>query len=288
MFTLNCNGKLLLIDKPLVMGIINATPDSFYQGSRFFGTDKILEHAEKLIVEKADIIDIGGQSTRPGSKPVSQDEELRRVIDGIECIRKKFSDIIISVDTFYSVVAKAAVQAGASMVNDISAGTMDEQMIATVAELKVPYVAMHIKGTPETMQQQAHYGNVTREVIDFFIGKKGECTKAGIRDLIIDPGFGFAKNAQHNFELLRNLATLKIIDCPILVGLSRKSTIYKTLGISADEALNGTTVLNTIALMNGATILRVHDVREAKETVALCTLINPLVASDDTTGDGSV
>src|SRR5205823_334191 len=198
-----------------------------------------------------------------------------RVIEGIECIHKKFSEIIISVDTFYSAVAKEAVHAGASMVNDISGGTIDEQMITTVAELKVPYVAMHLKGTPETMQQQAHYENVTREVIDFFIGKKDECNKAGIRDLVIDPGFGFAKNAGHNFELLRNLATLKIVDCPMLVGLSRKSTIYKTLGISTEEALNGTTVLNTIALMNGANILRVHDVREAKEAVALCSLINP-------------
>ena len=285
MFTLNCNGKLLLIDRPLVMGIINATPDSFYPGSRFFGRDKILEHAEKMIAEKADIIDIGGQSTRPGSRPVSQNEELHRVIEGIECIHKKFSEIIISVDTFYSAVAKEAVHAGASMVNDISGGTIDEQMIATVAALKVPYVAMHLKGTPETMQQQAHYENVTREVIDFFIGKKDECNKAGIRDLVIDPGFGFAKNAQHNFELLRNLATFKIVNCPVLVGLSRKSTIYKTLGISTEEALNGTTVLNTIALMNGANILRVHDVREAKEAVALCSLINPVVASNDVAVD---
>jgi len=182
-------------------------------------------------------------------------------------------------------VAKEAVHAGASMVNDISAGTIDKQMIGTVAELKVPYVAVHLKGTPETMQQQAHYENVTREVIDYFIEKKDECNKAGIRDLVIDPGFGFAKNAGHNFELLRNLATLKIVDCPMLVGLSRKSTIYKTLGVSPEEALNGTTVLNTIALMNGANILRVHDVREAKEAVALCSLINPLIASNDLARD---
>ena len=279
MFTLNCNGKLLVLDRPLVMGIINATPDSFYEGSRFTGRDKIVEHAEKMIAEKADIIDIGGQSTRPGSKPVSQNEELSRVMEGIEGIRKNFPEVIISVDTFYSSVARKAVDAGASIVNDISAGSIDEKMIATVAQLKVPYVAMHLKGTPETMQQEAHYENVTREVIDFFIAKKDECTQAGIRDLIIDPGFGFAKNAQHNFELLRNLATLRILECPVLVGLSRKSTIYKTLGISAEEALNGTTVLNTVALMNGANILRVHDVREAKEAVALCSLINPVATS---------
>jgi dihydropteroate synthase len=275
MFTLNCKGKLLLVDRPLVMGIINATPDSFYERSRFFGRDKIAEQAKKMIAEKVDIIDIGGQSTRPGSKPVSQDEELHRVIEGIEWIHKNFPDIIISVDTFYAAVAKEAVQAGAGMVNDISGGTIDEQMVPTVAGLQTPYVAMHLKGTPETMQQQAWYENVTRDVLDFFIEKKDAFRKAGIHDLIVDPGFGFAKNAQHNFELLKNLATFKILDCPILVGLSRKSTIYKTLGVSAEESLNGTTVLNTIALMNGANILRVHDVKEAKEAVALCSFINP-------------
>jgi dihydropteroate synthase len=273
MFTLNCGGKLLAIDKPLIMGIINATPDSFYEGSRSFGVNEILEQAERMITQKVDIIDIGGQSTRPGGNPVSENEELDRVIEGIESLHKSFPDAIISIDTYYSTVARAAVRSGASMVNDIGAGTMDERMIPAVAELNVPYIAMHMKGTPGTMVQHARYESVTREIIDFFIQKKHECKKAGIHDLIIDPGFGFAKTAEHNFELLRNLKTFKILDCPILVGVSRKSSIYKTLGIAVSEALNGTTVLNTIALMNGANILRVHDVKEAKEAVILCSLV---------------
>lgn len=269
MFTLNCNGKLLVIDRPLVMGIINATSDSFYEGSRFSGVDAVLLQAEKMIVDKADIIDIGGQSTRPGSEQVSEEEELKRVIECIEAIHKKFPGTIVSVDTFYSIVAKRSVEAGASIINDVSAGSIDKKMIATVAALKVPYIIMHMKGTPQTMLQHATYNNVTREVIDFFIQKKEECKKAGIHDVIIDPGFGFAKKIEHNFELLKNLSLFKIIDAPLLVGLSRKSSIYKTLGISVDEALNGTTVLNTIALLNGANILRVHDVKEAKEIVKL-------------------
>lgn len=270
MFTLNCNGKLLVIDKPLVMGIINATPDSFYEGSRFSGTDNILAQAGKMINEGADILDIGGQSTRPGSELLAADAELDRVIEAIETIHQKFPDIIISVDTFYSTVAKKCVEAGAAMVNDISSGTMDEHMLTTIAGLQVPYIAMHMKGTPQTMQQLANYENVTREVLDFFIRKKNECKSAGITDVIIDPGFGFAKTIDHNFQLLKYLSVFKMLDAPILIGISRKSSIYKTLGTSAAEALNGTTVLNTIALMNGASILRVHDVKEAKEAVKLC------------------
>ena len=178
MFTLNCNGRLLVIDKPLVMGIINATPDSFYEGSRFSGTDKILVQAEKMISEGADILDIGGQSTRPGSEQVSEDTELNRIIESIEAIHQKFPEIIISVDTYYSTVAKKCIHAGASIVNDISSGTMDKEMLSTIAALKVPFVAMHMKGTPQTMQQQAEYKNVTREVLDFFIRKKDECKTA--------------------------------------------------------------------------------------------------------------
>ena len=274
MFTLNCNGKLLVIDKPLVMGIINATPDSFYEGSRFSGVDNILVQAEKMITDGADIIDIGGQSTRPGSKQISEEEELKRMIEPIEAIHKKFPDAIISIDTFYSTVAKQSVQAGASIINDISSGSIDKEMIPTVATLKVPYIIMHMKGTPQTMQQHATYNNVTREVIDFFIQKKEECKKAGIHDLIIDPGFGFAKTIKHNFELLKDLSLFKIFDAPLLAGLSRKSSVYKTLGIPAEEALNGTTVLNTIAIMKGANILRVHDVKEAKEIVKLYGMLN--------------
>ena len=270
MFTLNCNGRLLVIDKPLVMGIINATPDSFYEGSRFSGTDKILVQAEKMISEGADILDIGGQSTRPGSEQVSEDTELSRIIESIEAIHQKFPEIIISVDTYYSTVAKKCIHAGASIVNDISSGTMDKEMLSTVAALQVPFVAMHMKGTPQTMQQQANYENVTREVLDFFIRKKDECKTAGIADVIIDPGFGFAKTIAHNFQVLKDLSVFKMLDAPLLVGLSRKSSVYKTLGISPEEALNGTTVLNTIALMNGANILRVHDVKEAKEAIKLC------------------
>lgn len=269
MFTLNCKGRLLVIDKPIVMGIINATPDSFYEGSRFSGVDNILVQAEKMISEDADILDIGGQSTRPGSEQVSEEVELNRIIESIEAILQKFPGTIISVDTYYSGVAKKCIRAGASIINDISSGAMDKAMLTTIAELQVPYVSMHMKGTPQTMQQQANYENVTSEVLDFFIRKKNEYRVAGITDVIIDPGFGFAKTATHNFQLLKNLSVFKMLDAPVLVGLSRKSTVYKTLGISADEALNGTTVLNTIALINGANILRVHDVKAAKEAIKL-------------------
>lgn len=237
-------------------------------------TEEILARAEKMITEKVDIIDMGGQSTRPGSKAVSEREELERVIGGIEAIHGDFPDVIISIDTCYASVAKEAVEKGASIVNDISAGNMDKDMIQTVARLNVPYIAMHMKGTPETMQRQANYENVMREVLDFFIGKKNECNKTGIRDVIIDPGFGFAKTAEHNFQLLKGLSVFKMLETPIMIGISRKSSIYKTLGISQEDALNGTTVLNTIALMNGANILRVHDVKEAREAVELYTAVN--------------
>jgi dihydropteroate synthase len=269
MFTLNCKGRLLVLDKPLVMGIINATPDSFFDASRSSGVDDILAATEKMLEEGAGIIDIGGQSTRPGSDLISADEEIKRVVPAIETIAKKLPEAFISIDTFYSSVAKAAVDAGAGIVNDISAGSIDSDMIKTVASLKVPYILMHMKGTPQTMQQQAHYENVIREVLDFFIVKAHELQQAGIQDMIIDPGFGFAKTIEQNFALLKDLSVFKMLDKPILAGLSRKSTIFKTLGTTADHALNGTTVLNTIALQNGASLLRVHDVKEAKEVIAL-------------------
>jgi len=262
---------LLTIDRPLVMGIINATPDSFYKGSRYTGTDAIVEQAEKMLSDGADILDIGGQSTRPGSEPVDAEEELKRVIGGIQAIHAKFPKAVISVDTYYSLVAKEAVAAGASMVNDISAGSIDSLLIPVVASLRVPYVLMHMRGTPKTMHQSPQYDNVTREVLDHFIQKTSELRKAGIHDIIIDPGFGFGKTIAHNFELLKNLSVFKIPECPILLGVSRKSTIYKTLGVTAEESLNGSTVLNTIGLMNGANIVRVHDVKEAKEAVTLVT-----------------
>jgi len=274
MFTLNCSGRLLIADKPLVMGIINSTPDSFFEGSRFDGVDEIVKQAGKMLHDGADIIDIGGQSTRPGSQLISAKEEIERVVPAIRAMAKKFPEAFISIDTFYSEVATAAINAGACIVNDISAGSMDNKMIEVVAALKIPYILMHMKGTAQTMQQNAVYENVTREVLDFFITKTHELKKAGIIDLIIDPGFGFAKNIDDNFELLKNLSVFKMLNRPILVGISRKSTIYKTLGINADDALNGTTVLNTIGLINGASILRVHDVKEAKEAVTLFSTMN--------------
>lgn len=269
MFTLNCKGRLLVVDKPIVMGIINSTPDSFYSGSRIRDTAAILKQAEQMINDGATIIDIGGQSTRPGSEKLNAGQELQRVIDPIVALHQHFPEAFISIDTYYAKVAKEAVDAGASIINDISAGSIDNEMIPVAASLHTPYVLMHMKGSPQTMQQEATYENVTREVLDFFIQKKNELHKAGIIDIIIDPGFGFGKIIAHNFELLKTLEVFRMLNAPLLLGLSRKSTIYKTLGITAGEALNGTTVLNTMGLLKGATILRVHDVKEAIETIKL-------------------
>jgi dihydropteroate synthase len=269
MFTLNCKGRLLVADKPLVMGIINVTPDSFYAGSRHEALNAVLKKAGEMLQDGADIIDIGGQSTRPGSQLLTAEDEIKRVIPAIEAVCNKFPAAFISIDTFYSKVAAAAVIAGACIVNDISGGDMDEQMIPVVAGLHVPYICMHMKGTPQTMQQNNVYEDVVKEVLDYFIAKIAICKKAGIHDVIIDPGFGFGKTIQHNFQLLKNIALFKILEKCILVGLSRKSTVYKTLNITIEQALNGTTVLNTIALQNGASMLRVHDVKEAIETVKL-------------------
>lgn len=269
MYTLNCKGRLLVLENPVVMGILNITPDSFYSGSRTESNDAILSKAEQMLSEGAKILDIGGQSTRPGSTRLSADEELQRVLPAIEVLKKQFPHCFLSIDTYHSKVAKEAVQAGADMVNDISSGEMDEQMIPTVAALQVPYIAMHMQGTPDTMQQNPSYENITREVLDYFIKKTEQCKAAGIADIVIDPGFGFGKTIAHNFQLLKELEVFQILKHPLLVGLSRKSTIYKTLGTTADKALNGTTVLNTIALQKGATILRVHDVKEAAEAITL-------------------
>ncbi|MFT3911851.1 MAG: dihydropteroate synthase [Ferruginibacter sp.] len=269
MFTLNCKGKILKIDRPLVMGIINVTPDSFYEGHLSSFGDEILGLAKKMIAEGAAILDIGGQSTRPGSERISAEEEIKRVVPVIKNIRNAFPGILISADTYHSAVAAAAVDAGADIINDISAGEMDAAMISTVASLKVPYICMHMKGRPENMHIDPVYDDVVKEVLDFFIAKTGECKKAGIHDVIIDPGFGFGKTITHNFKLLQQLAVFNILGKPVLAGLSRKSTIYKTLNITPAEALNGTTVLNTLAINNGAHILRVHDVKEAKEVITL-------------------
>ena len=277
MFTLNCKGRLLVVDKPLVMGIINLTQDSFYEGSRFTETSNVLNQVEKMINEGVDILDLGAQSTRPGSDRITAEEELKRLIPALGIIIKKFPGVIISIDTYYSKVAREVVSAGASIINDISGGSMDGKMIETVATLNVPYILMHMKGEPGTMQKNAEYYNVTREVLDYLIFKIAQLRKAGIHDIIIDPGFGFGKTLDHNFEILKNLFVFKILEAPVLAGLSRKSSIYKTLGTSADESLNGTTVMNTIALMNGAAILRVHDVKEAKEAIKLVEKYNNTV-----------
>ncbi|HMU09933.1 MAG TPA: dihydropteroate synthase [Ferruginibacter sp.] len=269
MYSINCRGRLLNMDEALVMGIINATPDSFYEGHLNTGIKGIVSLAGNMIAAGAVILDVGGLSTRPGSKPVSIEEETARVVPVIRAILEKNPDAVISVDTYNSPVAIAAVDAGACIVNDISAGNLDRNMLPTVARLQVPYICMHMKGTPETMQQDAVYDDVVKEVLDFFIAKIDECTRLGIKDIIIDPGFGFGKTISHNFQLLKKLELFSVLNRPMLAGLSRKSSIYKTLGVSAAAALNGTTVLNTIALLHGASILRVHDVKEAKEAIAL-------------------
>lgn len=266
MFTLNCRGKLLVIDSPVIMGILNITPDSFYNSN---SNDDIVPLASKMIQEGATILDIGGQSTRPGSQRITAVEEIKRVLPVIEKLKEHFPDSIISIDTYSSKVAEVAVKAGAAIINDISSGEMDTDMLGTVAALDVPYISMHMKGTPETMQQLPHYENVLTEILYFFNSKLQQCKKAGIKDVVIDPGFGFGKTMEHNFSLLKNLNAFSIFDKPVLAGISRKSMVYKTLNTTAENALNGTSVLNTMALLNGASILRVHDVKEAKEAITL-------------------
>lgn len=269
MLTLNCKGKILSLERPLIMGILNATPDSFFEGHLNDSNDSIIKRVGHMIADGADIIDIGGQSTKPGSERVELEAEKKRVTPVIDLIHQHYPECIISVDTYYSKVAELAVHVGASIVNDISAGNFDKDMIEIVGKLKVPYICMHMQGTPETMQNNPQYQNITKEVIDFFSEKIQECKKANIQDIIIDPGFGFGKTIEHNFKLLREMEALKILKLPILAGLSRKGMIYKSLNTSANEALNGTSILNTLALNNGASILRIHDVKEAREAVAL-------------------
>ena len=268
MFTLNCKGRLLVADKPLVMGILNVTPDSFYAGSRYEGKEAILQQAEQMLADGASILDIGGQSTRPGSRLLDEEEELARIITPVEALHRRFPAAVLSIDTFYPRVAALAVAAGTSMVNDVSGGKHDT-MFATVAALQVPYICMHIKNDLQQLHHSPAYENVVKEVLDYFIAKTSACRKAGIKDVIIDPGFGFDKTPQHNFQLLRELPVFNLLQRPLLAGLSRKSTVYKPLGTTAAGALNGTTVLNTLALNNGAQILRVHDVKEAAEAVTL-------------------
>lgn len=267
--TLNCKGKLLNLETPLVMGILNVTPDSFYDGGRYQQADEILRQAEKMLTEGAAMLDIGGMSSKPGSLVIAEEEELRRVIPTIQIILKHFPNTIISIDTVQSEVAKQSTEAGASIVNDISAGRLDARLYSTVAALDVPYVLMHMQGTPETMQQNPVYEDVVQEVLDFFITEVGKLRALGVKDILLDVGFGFGKTLAHNYQLLKHLHVFKILDLPILAGLSRKSMVYKPFGGSAKQALNGTTALHMIALQQGSSILRVHDVREAVEVIQL-------------------
>jgi dihydropteroate synthase len=266
---ITCKGKQLFFDVPLIMGIVNATPDSFYSPSQNNTISQTLHTVDAMLQQGANIIDIGGQSTRPQANFVLQDQELQRVIPIVEAIIKKYPSTIISIDTFNASVAKAAIESGASIVNDISAGNFDSKMIETVAQLKVPFIAMHQQGNWQSMHQNTHYNNLLIDIYDAFTNKIIECNQAGIKDIILDVGFGFSKTIEQNFSVLKNLQHFETLDKPIMVGVSRKSAIYKTLNIIANEALNATTVANTIALANGANILRVHDVKEAAQAVAL-------------------
>ncbi len=266
---INCKGQLIDLAKPCVMGIINTTPDSFYTLSRTQIVDDAVKLAAQMLNEGATFIDVGGQSTRPGAEPVTEDEELQRVVPIIEAIAKEFPTCYISVDTYRAAVAKAAVDAGACMVNDISAGDDDLQMIETVSKLNVPYVAMHKKGKPDTMHLQASYTDIALEIFDYLASKLVKLREQGICDIVIDPGFGFGKTIAHNFELMHKLEVLKQLEVPLLIGISRKSMIWKTLDTTPENALHGTTTLNTLALLKGANILRVHDVKPAMDCIAM-------------------
>lgn len=268
--TLNLNGRLLPLNTPLVMGILNLTPDSFYSKSRYWGNlDKIIAKAEQMLIQGATFLDIGGYSTRPGAKDVSESEEKDRVLRVIESIKKNFPEAILTIDTFRASVARAAIKAGASAVNDVSGGNLDALMFTTVAELKVPYILMHMQGTPQTMNKLTNYTDLVRDIVVELKTKMRQLRAIGICEIIVDPGFGFAKTVQQNFELLSSLHHLHELDSPILIGISRKSLIWRSLGVTADDALNGTSVLNTIALTKKIQILRVHDVKEAVEAIKL-------------------
>jgi len=267
--SINCKGKLINLDEPTVMGILNLTPDSFFDGGKYSNEAEILEQVNNMEYYGAKIIDVGGYSTRPGATEISKEEELKRVIPIVQLIHQNFEDIVISVDTFRSNIAIKAVEAGAEIINDISAGSLDEKLIDTIAQLKVPYVLMHMQGNPKNMQDNPSYNNVVEEVNAFFTEKIELLNQKGITDIILDPGFGFGKTVEHNYKLLKHLDKFKSFGLPILAGLSRKSMINKVLETTPAEALNGTTVLNTIALQKGVNILRVHDVKEANECVKL-------------------
>lgn len=267
MMTINCKGKLIDFSTPRVMGILNITPDSFFDGGKYKNESDILQQTEKMLTEGATFIDVGAYSSRPGAAHISEEEELQRIVPVIELLVHNFPEVIISVDTFRSKVATQTINAGAAIVNDISGGNMDSEMFTTIANLQVPYIIMHMLGTPQNMQQNPHYKDVTHEVISFFAKQINKLHQLKVNDIIIDVGFGFGKTIDHNYELLKNLALFKNLNAPILAGVSRKSMLYKPLEISPQTALNATTSANTIALLNGANILRVHDVKEAIEAI---------------------
>ena len=267
--TINCSGTLVDLAKPKIMGILNLTPDSFFDGGNYNKVGAALAQCVKMIKEGADFIDVGAYSSKPGTEEVSEEEELKRLLPTFEKLKFEFPQTLFSIDTFRSKVAAQTIDRGAALINDISAGALDPEMLTTIGKHQVPFIAMHMQGRPETMQLQPVYTNVVDEVVFFFSKKIKEAQTAGINDIIIDPGFGFGKTKKHNFELLKQLETFQCFDVPVLAGVSRKSMIYKTLNIKAETALNGTTVLHTLALSKKAQILRVHDVKEAKECIDL-------------------
>ncbi len=269
MMTINCKGNLIDLTTPKVMGILNVTPDSFFDGGKYKNEVEILNQIEKMLKDDATFIDVGAYSSRPGAKHISENEELQRIIPVIELLVKKFPEILISVDSFRSRIVEESINSGAALINDISSGKMDEAMFKTVAKLQVPYIMMHMQGTPQNMQKNPVYDDVTREVISFFAEQITKLRALKVNDLIIDVGFGFGKTIAHNYELLNKLSLFKNLEVPILTGVSRKSMLYKVLDITAQEALNATTVANTIALLNGTNILRVHDVKEATDAIKI-------------------
>jgi len=267
--SINCKGKLIDLSTPKVMGILNLTPDSFYDGGKLSSEKDIVSQAEKMITDGATFLDLGGYSSRPGAAFVSEEEELRRVLPVVSLILKEFPNVFLSIDTFRSNIAKQCIEGGAALINDISGGAMDDSMFEVIAKLQVPYIIMHMRGTPETMMLNTEYKDITKELLFYFSEKIAKVRSYGINDMIVDLGFGFSKTINQNFELLSNLELFKNLDTTLLVGISRKSMIYKSLEISPKDALNGTTSMNTIALYKGASILRVHDVKEAVECINL-------------------
>jgi dihydropteroate synthase len=273
MMTINCKGQLVALSTPKVMGILNVTPDSFFDGGKYKDETAILNQVEAMLANGATFIDVGAYSSKPNAAEVSEAEELQRILPIVELLITTFPNILISIDTFRSEVAKRCIHTGAALINDISAGLLDPLMLPTVADLKVPYIMMHMRGTPQTMQGLTSYTNLIKDIIFYFSQRIAAARDLGIVDVIVDPGFGFAKTLAQNFELLNGLELLNVLEKPLLVGVSRKSMIYKSLNTTAHEALNGTTVLNTIGLQKGASILRVHDVKEAVECVKLLELV---------------